>query len=43
MAVVERHGLPIAVTVASATPHEVTLVEAQMMDLRKAGTHAGGD
>lgn len=27
MAIADRHGLPLAICVASATPHEVTLVE----------------
>lgn len=27
MAVADRHGLPVAVCIASASPHEVTLVE----------------
>ena len=30
MAVADRHGLPIAVHIASASPHEVTLVEATL-------------
>ena len=30
MAVADRHGLPIAVHTASATPHEVTLVHATL-------------
>jgi hypothetical protein len=28
MAIADRHGLPVAVHVESATPHEVTLVKA---------------
>jgi transposase len=30
MAVADRHGLPVAVSIASASPHEVTLVEATL-------------
>ena len=30
MAIVDRHGLPIAVSVASASPHETKLVEATL-------------
>jgi len=32
MAVADRHGLPIAVHVASASPHEVTLVPSTLED-----------
>ena len=27
MAIADRHGLPIAIGIASASPHEITLVE----------------
>jgi len=30
MAITDRHGLPIAVGIASASPHEVTLVDATL-------------
>jgi transposase len=30
MAVADRHGLPLAIHIASASPHEVTLVEATL-------------
>jgi hypothetical protein len=30
MAIGDRHGLPIAVHVASASPHEITLVDATL-------------
>ena len=30
MAIVDRHGLPVAVSVASASPHETQLVEATL-------------
>jgi transposase len=30
MAIVDRHGLPIAVSIASASPHETKLVEATL-------------
>lgn len=33
MAVAERHGLPVAICTASASPHEVTLVDA-VLDAR---------
>jgi transposase len=32
MAIVDRKGLPVAITVDSASPHEVTLVEATLED-----------
>lgn len=32
MAIVEKHGLPISVHVHSASPHEVTLVEATLAE-----------
>jgi len=31
MAVADRHGLPVAVYVESATPHEVTLATATLV------------
>jgi transposase len=45
MAIADRHGLPVAVYVDSATPHEVTLVEAtiaQMLVLKRP-EHLVGD
>ena len=33
MAVADRHGLPVAVSIASALPHEVTLVEQTMAEM----------
>src|SRR5262245_21013080 len=45
MAIADRHGLPVAVHVESATPHEVRLVKAtvaQMM-VRKRPEHLVGD
>ena len=32
MAIAERHGLPVAIHVESATPHEVTLVNATLAE-----------
>lgn len=33
MAVADSHGLPVAVYVESATPHEVTLVESTLVEM----------
>ena len=33
MAVADRHGLPVAISVESATPHEVKLVDATLVQM----------
>jgi hypothetical protein len=33
MAVADRHGLPVAVTIESATPHEVKLPESTLVQM----------
>ena len=33
MAVADSHGLPVAVSVESATPHEVTLAESTLLQM----------
>jgi hypothetical protein len=33
MAVADRHGLPVAVSIASASPHEVTLVTQTLAEM----------
>ena len=45
MAIADRHGLPVAVLVESATPHEVTLVNATVAQtlVRKRPEHLVGD
>jgi len=45
MAIADRHGLPVAVHVESATPHEVTLVKATVAQalVRKSPEHLVGD
>ena len=45
MAVVDSHGLPVAVTIASASPHEVTLVGQTLaeMVIPNAPQHLIGD
>jgi transposase len=45
MAIADRHGLPVAVHVESATPHEVTLVKATIAQtlVRKRPEHLVGD
>jgi hypothetical protein len=45
MSIAERHGLPVAVHVASATPHEVTLVKATVAQtlVRKRPQRLVGD
>jgi Transposase DDE domain len=45
MAIADRHGLPVAVHVESATPHEVTLVKATVAQtvVRKTLEHLVGD
>jgi Transposase DDE domain len=45
MAIADRHGLPVAVHVESATPHEVTLVKATIAQrlVLKRPEHLVGD
>jgi hypothetical protein len=45
MAISDRHGLPLAIHVASASPHEVTLVDATLAArfLRELPTRLIGD
>jgi transposase len=45
MAVADRHGLPVAVSIASASPHEVTLVTQTLaeMAISDAPEHLIGD
>ena len=45
MAIAERHGLPVAIHVESATPHEVTLVNATLAErlVTKVPTRLIGD
>ena len=45
MAIADRHGLPVAVYVESATPHEVTLVRATLAQrfIRSLPTRLIGD
>ena len=33
MAVADRHGLPVAVSIESATPHEVKLAESTLVQM----------
>jgi hypothetical protein len=39
MAVADRHGLPVAVCIESATPHEVKLATGSMEEKRRAIAH----